>query len=84
MSRIRVEYYALLRERAGVNEETIETSAQTPAQLYAQLVERHGFDIDNTSASAHRRGARGILHAESAQSLRYRGQRGHASIRHAV
>jgi molybdopterin converting factor subunit 1 len=46
VSRIRVEYYALLRERAGVNQETIETSAQTPAQLYAQLVERHGFDIE--------------------------------------
>ena len=46
MSRVRVEYFALLRERAGVNEETIETSARTPEQLYAQLVERHGFDID--------------------------------------
>lgn len=48
MNRIRVEYFALLRERAGVNEETIETNAQTPAQLYTELVERHGFDIERT------------------------------------
>ena len=33
MNRVRVEYFALLRERAGVNEETIETNAETPAQL---------------------------------------------------
>jgi molybdopterin converting factor subunit 1 len=46
MSRVRIEYFALLRERAGMNEETIETSAQTPEQLYAELVERHGFDIE--------------------------------------
>jgi molybdopterin converting factor subunit 1 len=48
MNRVRVEYFALLRERAGVNEETIETSAETPAELYAELVERHGFDIERT------------------------------------
>ena len=48
MNRIRVEYFALLRERAGVNEETIETNAQTPAQLYTELVERYGFDIERT------------------------------------
>ncbi len=48
MNRVRVEYFALLRERAGVNEETIETNAQTPAQLYEELVERHGFDIERT------------------------------------
>jgi molybdopterin converting factor subunit 1 len=46
MSRIRVEYFALLRERAGVNEETLETDATTPSQLYAQLAQRHGFDLD--------------------------------------
>jgi len=48
VNRIRVEYFALLRERAGVNEETIETNAQTPAQLYTELVERYGFDIERT------------------------------------
>jgi molybdopterin-guanine dinucleotide biosynthesis protein A len=43
--RVRVEYYAMLREQAGVNDETIETSARTPAQLYAELARRHAFDI---------------------------------------
>ena len=45
MRRVRVEYFAMLREQAGRNEETVETAARTPAQLYAQLVERHGFDV---------------------------------------
>jgi sulfur-carrier protein len=48
MRRVRVEYYAMLREQAGMNEETVETSAATPEQLYAQLVERHGFDVART------------------------------------
>jgi len=45
LRRVRVEYYAMLREQAGVNDETIETSARTPAQLYAELARRHAFDI---------------------------------------
>lgn len=46
MSRVRIEYFAVLREQAGMNEETIDTSARTAAQLYAQLAERHGFDLE--------------------------------------
>jgi molybdopterin-guanine dinucleotide biosynthesis protein A len=45
LRRVRVEYYATLREQAGMNDETIETSARTPAQLYAELARRHAFDI---------------------------------------
>ena len=48
MSRVHVEYFAMLREQSGMNEETVETQARTPAQLYDQLVQRHGFDVDRT------------------------------------
>jgi molybdopterin-guanine dinucleotide biosynthesis protein A len=46
LRRVRVEYYAILREQAGVNDETIETNARTPAQLYAELARRHAFDME--------------------------------------
>jgi molybdenum cofactor guanylyltransferase len=43
--RLKVQYYALMREQAGRSEETLETSAATPADLYAELVARHGFTL---------------------------------------
>jgi molybdopterin-guanine dinucleotide biosynthesis protein A len=43
---VRVQYYAILREQAGRNEETLDTSAATPAELYAQLRQRHPFQLD--------------------------------------
>ena len=46
MSRVKVEYFAMLREQAGVDEETVDTTAHTAAQLYRQLAERHGFDVE--------------------------------------
>jgi molybdopterin converting factor subunit 1 len=46
VSKVRIEYFAVLREQAGVNEETVDTSARTAAQLYAQLAARHGFDLE--------------------------------------
>jgi molybdopterin converting factor subunit 1 len=45
MNRIHVQYYALLREQAGCSEETVETPAQTPAALYAELQARHPFHL---------------------------------------
>lgn len=42
---IRVQYYALFREQAGRSEESIETSAATPALLYAELQTRHPFRL---------------------------------------
>ncbi|MGH8134825.1 MAG: MoaD/ThiS family protein [Steroidobacteraceae bacterium] len=45
MARIRLRYYALLREQAGRQDETIETAARTPAALYAELAARHGFRL---------------------------------------
>jgi molybdenum cofactor guanylyltransferase len=43
--RLRVQYFALMREQAGRSEETIETAAATPADLYAELAGRHGFTL---------------------------------------
>jgi molybdenum cofactor guanylyltransferase len=42
---VRVQYYAVLREQAGRNEETLDTSAATPAELYAELRQRHPFRL---------------------------------------
>jgi molybdopterin-guanine dinucleotide biosynthesis protein A len=42
---VRVQYYAILREQAGRSEETLDTSAGTPAQLYAELRQRHPFQL---------------------------------------
>lgn len=40
-----VQYFALLREQAGRSEETIQTSAATPADLFAELNARYGFTL---------------------------------------
>jgi molybdopterin-guanine dinucleotide biosynthesis protein A len=42
---LKIQYYALMREQAGRSEETLETSASTPAGLYEELVERYGFTL---------------------------------------
>ena len=42
---VRVQYYAILREQAGRSEETVDTSAGTPAELYAELRQRHPFQL---------------------------------------
>jgi molybdenum cofactor guanylyltransferase len=42
---VRVQYYAILREQAGRNDETLDTSAATPAELYAELRKRHPFQL---------------------------------------
>lgn len=42
---IRVQYFAVLREQAGRSDETIDTSAHTPAELYEELRKRHAFQL---------------------------------------
>jgi molybdopterin-guanine dinucleotide biosynthesis protein A len=42
---LKVQYYALMREQAGRSEETLETKADNPADLYAELVARYGFTL---------------------------------------
>ncbi len=43
MNQINIEYFAILREQAGVRDEALQTDAVTVAQLYEQLQARHGF-----------------------------------------
>ena len=45
MARVRLRYYALLREQAGLGEELVESAAADVAGLYAELVDRHGFRL---------------------------------------
>ena len=43
--RLQIHYYALMREQAGRSEEMLETGAATPADLYGELIARHGFTL---------------------------------------
>ncbi|MCC7257579.1 MAG: MoaD/ThiS family protein [Gammaproteobacteria bacterium] len=43
MARIRVEYFAVLRERAGRASEQVDTAAATTGELFRELEARHGF-----------------------------------------
>ncbi len=45
MPRLRLRYFATLRECAGRAEETVDSRAATPAELYAELAGRHGFTL---------------------------------------
>lgn len=45
MSRIHVQYYAVLREQAGRSEELVETTASTASALYDELRARHPFHL---------------------------------------
>jgi len=43
MISVKVEYFALLRERAGRDVENLETGAATAADLFEELDHRYGF-----------------------------------------
>lgn len=43
---IHIQYYAALREQAGRSGETVQTSADTPAALYAELRGAHGLRLE--------------------------------------
>ncbi|HWJ06980.1 MAG TPA: MoaD/ThiS family protein [Steroidobacteraceae bacterium] len=45
MKQIHVQYFAVLREQAGRSEESLQTSAATPADLYDQVKVAHGFAL---------------------------------------
>ena len=46
--KVLVQYFAMLREEAGLSEEEIWTSAETAEDLYEELRERHGFALDRS------------------------------------
>jgi len=45
MTQVHVQYYAVLREQAGLSEERVVTGAATPAALYEELRTRHGLSL---------------------------------------
>ncbi|MGH8207264.1 MAG: NTP transferase domain-containing protein, partial [Steroidobacteraceae bacterium] len=44
--RLKVRYFALLREQAGRGSEELQTQAHTPLQLYQELRRRHGLSLE--------------------------------------
>lgn len=42
---VRIQYFAVLREQAGVAEETVETRAATPADLYDEVRAARGLAL---------------------------------------
>jgi len=45
MNDIEVQYFAVLRERAGTGRETVQTAAVTAGDLYDELAARHGLGL---------------------------------------
>lgn len=43
--RLTVKFFALLREQAGCRELTLDTAADSPAALYAELMQTRGLSI---------------------------------------
>jgi molybdopterin converting factor subunit 1 len=43
VARVRIEYFAILRERAGRSSEEVDTNAPTAAELYEELRRRYPF-----------------------------------------
>jgi molybdopterin converting factor subunit 1 len=42
---LKIQYFALMREQAGRSEETVDSSASTPADLYGELAAKYGFTL---------------------------------------
>ncbi|MEM9159797.1 MAG: MoaD/ThiS family protein [Verrucomicrobiota bacterium] len=47
--KIRIEYFALLKDQRGQDQEVLETSATTPAALYEELRTAHNFTLPKTN-----------------------------------
>lgn len=45
LKKLKIQYFALFREQAGRGEELLESTADTPARLYAELQRRHPFKL---------------------------------------
>lgn len=45
MMTLKIQYFALLREQRGAQEETLETVATTPAELYEELRASYPFTL---------------------------------------
>jgi molybdopterin converting factor subunit 1 len=47
--KIRIDYFAILREERGLEQETVTTETQTALQLYRELAARHNFSLKEYS-----------------------------------
>ena len=47
-----VQYFAVLREQAGIGTEIVETEATTVSELYHQLQREHGFTLSGDLVKA--------------------------------
>lgn len=45
---LKIGYYAILREQRGLSEESLESAAATPEELYADLSAAHGFTLESS------------------------------------
>ena len=43
--KIKIKYFAALREKAGLSSEEVETAAKSPRELYKELVSRFEFSL---------------------------------------
>jgi molybdopterin converting factor subunit 1 len=43
--KLKIQYFALLREQAGCSQEDLDSAATTPAVLFAELRQRHPFSL---------------------------------------
>ncbi len=50
--RVRVQYFALLREQRGLAQESLVTEAATAGDLYEELRARHGFTLPSEQLRA--------------------------------
>ena len=46
LRQVRLRYFAILREHAGVNCEERETTSTTVEELYSEIKEEKGFDLE--------------------------------------
>lgn len=46
---LHIQYFALLKDQSGRDQETIDSTAATPEALYQELTAKHGFTLPTTS-----------------------------------
>ena len=46
---IHIYYFSILKDEANSTEETIETVANTPSELYDELIQKHQFSLSKNS-----------------------------------
>ena len=47
--KVKVKYFALIRELVGVSEEIIEVDVSTPSEVFSFLKEKHSFEFEESN-----------------------------------